>query len=218
MQASKAFGTLQRAVFDDRDLTIETKRKIYVACVLSVLLYGAECWIPLRRDKKKLNAFHHRCICIILGITNQQQWDQRITSLEVRRQWGDTATVVEMVATRRLEWLGHLARMSTTRTPRKCLFGWLPQPRPRGGPRKRWRYVVRSDLREREIDENEWMELATESRRGWRAAYHDVRPTGLHQNSIHDIQGFNQVLCETCGRSFRRERVIKRDTSVFWRD
>ena len=36
MQASKAFGTLRRAVFDDRDLTIETKRKIYVACVLSL--------------------------------------------------------------------------------------------------------------------------------------------------------------------------------------
>lgn len=107
--------------------------------------------------------------------------------------------------------------MSTTRTPCKCLFGWLPQPRPRGGPRKRWRDVVRSDLREREIDENEWMELATESRRGWRAAYHDVRPTGLHQNSIHDIQGFNQVLCETCGRSFRRESDKKRHKCILER-
>ena len=42
-QVSKAFGTLQRAVFVDRDLTTETKRKIYVACVLSILLYGSEC-------------------------------------------------------------------------------------------------------------------------------------------------------------------------------
>ena len=38
MQASKAFGCLRKAVFADRDLSLETKRKIYVACVFSVLL------------------------------------------------------------------------------------------------------------------------------------------------------------------------------------
>ena len=50
-----------------------TKRKLYNACVLSVLLYGAECWIPLRKHVRKLNTFHHRCIRIILGISNKQQ-------------------------------------------------------------------------------------------------------------------------------------------------
>ena len=142
-------------MFADRDPSLETKWKIYVACVLSVLLYGAECWTLLRRDQKKLNSFHHRCIRTILGITNRQQWKQHITSQEVRQRWGDSKTVTDMVALRRLEWLGHLARMNASRTPRKCLFGWLPQPRPRGGPRKRWRDVVKSDLRERGIDESE---------------------------------------------------------------
>ena len=47
-QASRAFGALRKAVFLDKDLTLATKRKIYRACVLSVLLYGAELWIPLR--------------------------------------------------------------------------------------------------------------------------------------------------------------------------
>ena len=45
-QASQAFGALRKAVFMDKDLTLKTKRKIYQACVLSVLLCGAECWIP----------------------------------------------------------------------------------------------------------------------------------------------------------------------------
>ena len=43
-QASQAFGALRKAVFMDKDLTLKTKRKIYQACVLPVLLYGAECW------------------------------------------------------------------------------------------------------------------------------------------------------------------------------
>ncbi len=58
-KASKAFGALRKAVFLDRNLSLQTKRKVYQACVLSVLLYGAECWIPLRRQVKKINTFHH---------------------------------------------------------------------------------------------------------------------------------------------------------------
>ena len=46
--ASRAFGALRRPIFEDPDLSITTKRYIYRACVLSVLLYGSECWVPLK--------------------------------------------------------------------------------------------------------------------------------------------------------------------------
>ena len=36
-QASKAFGALRKPVFLDRSLSLATKRKLYNACVLSVL-------------------------------------------------------------------------------------------------------------------------------------------------------------------------------------
>ena len=57
--AFKAFGALCQAVFRDKNLSITTKRRVYQACVLSVLLYGSECWVPLHRHLKRLNAFHH---------------------------------------------------------------------------------------------------------------------------------------------------------------
>ena len=41
-QAPKAFGALRKPVFLDHNLTTATKRKVYNACVLSVLLYGSE--------------------------------------------------------------------------------------------------------------------------------------------------------------------------------
>ena len=59
-QASRAFGALRKAVFIDKHLKISTKRIIYNACVLSVLFYGAECWVLLRKHDKKLKTFHHR--------------------------------------------------------------------------------------------------------------------------------------------------------------
>ena len=113
---------------------VTTKCKVYQACVLSVLLYGSECWTPL----KKLDSFHNRCIRTIMGISNKQQWEQHITSVEIRRKWGDPETATLKVKKRRLEWLGHVARMPDHRIPKVCLFSWLPQRRPRGGLRLRW--------------------------------------------------------------------------------
>ena len=73
--ASKAFGALCQAVFKDANLSNTTQRLVYQACVLSVLLYGGECWIPLKKYQKRLNIFHHCCIRTILGITCTQLWE-----------------------------------------------------------------------------------------------------------------------------------------------
>ena len=136
MSGSKAFGALRKSVFLDKSLSLVTKWRLYNACVLSVLLYGSECWIPLRKHEKKMNSFHHRCVRTILGISNRQQWSERITMQEVRRRWGDEELVAEKVRKRRLEWLGHVARMPNHRLPKTMLFGWLPQPRPKCGQDK----------------------------------------------------------------------------------
>ena len=64
---------------------------------MSVLLYGSECWTPPRKHIDKLNSFHHRCIKAILGVNNRQQREERITSAEVRRKWGEEEAVAEMV-------------------------------------------------------------------------------------------------------------------------
>ena len=164
--ASKAFWTLCCAVFNDSNLTITTKRKIYQACVLSILLYGCECWTPLRRHLNRLNAFHHRCIRTVLGITNRQQWELQITSTLTRDMWGDTDNVTNKIIKRRLEWLGHIACMPDHRTPKLALFGWLPQTRPPGGPRKQWRDQIRHDLKMVQVPEAEWCSEATSSREG----------------------------------------------------
>ena len=45
--ASRAFGALRHAVFNDSNLTITTKHKVYQSCILSVLLHVCECWTTL---------------------------------------------------------------------------------------------------------------------------------------------------------------------------
>ena len=67
--ASRAFGALRRPVFLNAHLSIMTKRLVFNACVLSLLLYGAECWVPLQQDVRHLSSFYLACIRSILGIS-----------------------------------------------------------------------------------------------------------------------------------------------------
>ena len=167
--ASKAFGALRKAVFDDENPSLSMKRKVYNASVLSVLLYGSEIWTLLRKHLKRLDGFHHKCT--MLRITNQQQWEQHITSESVREKWGDPETISSKVIKSRLEWLGHVARMPDYRIPKKILFGWLLKSRPAGGPRKQWHDHIRKDLKLVGVSESDCYYEATHSRNAWRAVY-----------------------------------------------
>ena len=91
---SRAFGSL-REVFLDRNLSIHTKRLLYNACVMSILLYGSECWCPLRRDLQRLDGFYHHCIRVVLCVSRQKQWDEHLSNYQLRTQWGDAALVSE---------------------------------------------------------------------------------------------------------------------------
>ena len=206
-RASRAFGCMRRAVFRDRNLNIKTKRMIFEACVVSVLLYGSECWTPLRRHLKKLDAFHHRCIRAILGVSRRQQWEQHLSSSALRWRWGDPEPLSTRLIRRRLEWLGHVARMPDHRIPKQVLFGWLPQPRPAGGPRRRWRDVVRKDLKAVGVSEDSWHEEASESRASWRATYRlgIEDSSSVQQPHTHPPPRHLLIHCDECGREFRRE-------------
>ena len=59
----KASGTFKEldAVWKNRYINSSTKRKFYNACVLSTLLYAAECWNLTERDETRLDAFDMRC-------------------------------------------------------------------------------------------------------------------------------------------------------------
>ena len=68
VQASRVFGSLCDSVFTASNLTLETKRMVYRSVVLGASLYGAETWAPTQELASKLDKFHRRCVCSILGV------------------------------------------------------------------------------------------------------------------------------------------------------
>ena len=222
-RASRAFGALCRPVFQDRSLSLRTKRMVYRAVVMGVLLYGAETWVNKRAATRKLESFNNKCLRRILGITRAQQRIGYITSAEVRRRFGVEEVLEDVVAAKRLRWAGHVARMDVCRLPKTLLFSWLPQKRPAHGTKLRWRDKVRKDLKHLGIEESSWFKKA-QDRGHWRAMCKEGLATcteerqrkgrayGRGPPSTTGTSEFTApvLVCPTCSRTFRR----RQDTSA----
>ena len=84
----------------------------------------------------------------------------------------------------------------------------LPHPCPHEGPR-RWRDIIRKDLKTINATEDKWYEDATLSRAGWRATdkaaieEETIRQYQSHRTTTQNCM--TQVECEICRYSFRRE-------------
>ena len=149
------------------ELDSGSKRRVYEATVLSVLLYGAETWSIKAESVRRLNGFHNHCIRTIMGVTKQQQWRERISSRQLAAEFGMEETMAEILMKHRLRWLGHLARMESHRMPKQLLFGELQKKRPSHGTKRRWRDVAAADIKSVSAGA-EWYHLA-QDRNVWAA-------------------------------------------------
>ena len=112
-KASKSFNSLCRVLWYQRKITIKNKIHIFKAVILPILLYACESWVPTVSHYNRLQSFVQRCLRIILGVSMRDN----VRNTVIRHQAG-MLTVESMIRERRLQWLGHLARMDQSRTPR----------------------------------------------------------------------------------------------------
>ena len=124
-RAARAFGCLRVPVFKNKDLSLATKKAVYRAVVLAVLLYGAETWVMKAVHTRRLNSFHNRCILTILGVTRYQQWNERLTSQSLSHKFGLQHSISDIIVEQRLRWLGHVGRMDEESFQIDCCLGSL---------------------------------------------------------------------------------------------
>ena len=94
----RASRALCRPVFCNGSLSRKTKRMVYRAAVLGVLLYGTETWATKRVSTQKVEAFNNRCLRRIMNISRAEQRAGYISSVQMRRNFGiDYSKEAEMV-------------------------------------------------------------------------------------------------------------------------
>jgi hypothetical protein len=82
--------------------------------------------------------------------------------------------IVRVVKSRRMRWVGHLARMEEGRGVYRVLVGKPEGKRPMGRPRRRWEENIKMDRQEVGGSCGDWIELARD-RDGWHALVGAVR-------------------------------------------
>jgi len=76
--------------------------------------------------------------------------------------------IVQVVTSRRMRWVGHVAHMGEGRGVHRVLVGKPEGKRPLGRPRHKWEDNIKTDLQEVGGGCGDWMELA-QDREKWRA-------------------------------------------------
>ena len=118
---------------------------MYSSCVVSKLLFSLECECTLQADKKRLDAFHCRCLRRIFKIP--VSWISRVPN-SIVYQMANSKPLSETLLFQQLVLFGKIAKLPDTDyirrltfqpssiTPTRCMY------RRRGRPRLAWQAVL----------------------------------------------------------------------------
>ena len=112
---------LLKNIWTARDLSIQTKIRLFNTNVKSVLLYGAETWRTTANTTKKIQTFINLCIRRILKIW----WPDTISNKVLWHRTKQKPAEIE-IRQRRWRWIGHTLRKPPTSTTRLVLK-WNPK-------------------------------------------------------------------------------------------
>ena len=160
--ASCAVGRLKDRVFKCRDLTTETKLKVYNQCVIPIIMYGSETWTLYRHHIKKLRTLQQRHLRFILNV----KWTDYVTNDEVLER-AKTEDIENILIRNRLRWLGHVVRMQDERPVKNLLYSELAEgTRKVGRPFLRFKDTMKDILKRGGVLDI-WKSVATD-RLEWR--------------------------------------------------
>jgi hypothetical protein len=125
------------------------------------------------REEHRLIVFENRVLRRIFGPKREEDGSWRKLHNDELHGLYSSPNIVRVTKSRRLRWVGHVARMGEGRGVYRVLVGRSESKRPLGRPRHRWDDSVKMDIRETGIDGANWIRLA-QDRVQWRAFVNTV--------------------------------------------
>ena len=100
------------------NLSRTIKLLLFLATVVSILLYGSETWSLTVADEKRLDGTYTRMLRQVLNIS----WKDKITNKEL---YGEAEKLSSIIQRRRLKLAGHVYRDENS--PARHLVTWIPK-------------------------------------------------------------------------------------------
>ena len=114
-----------------------------------VVLYGCETWLLTLREECRLRVFEYRVLSRIFGPKRgviTREW-RRLHNEELN-DLCSSPNIIQVIKSRRMKWVGHVARMGGRRGAYRVLVGKPEGKRPLGRPRYRWEDNIKMNLQE----------------------------------------------------------------------
>jgi hypothetical protein len=130
-----------------RLLSKNTKIRAYRTVVLPVVLYGCETWSVTLREEQRLRVFENRVLRRIFGPKGDKAtWEWRRLHNEGLNDLYSSPNIIRVIKSRRLRWVGHVARMGEESGAYRILVERPEGRRRLGRPRRRWEDNIKMDL------------------------------------------------------------------------
>jgi hypothetical protein len=164
-----------RSLLSSRLLSRKLKVKICKTIILPVVLYGCETWSLTLREEHRLRVFENRVLRRrIFGPTRDEvtgEW-RKLHNGELHNLYS-SPDIIKQIKSRRMRWVGHVARMGEGRNVYRVLVGKPEGKRPLERPRQRWEDGIKMDIGENGWGGVEWIHLA-QGRDHWQALVNAV--------------------------------------------
>jgi hypothetical protein len=163
-----------QALPSSRLLSKNLKIRIYKTIILPVVLYGCETWSLTLREEHRLSVFENRVLRRIFGQKRDEvtgEW-RKLHNEELRNLYS-LPSIIRIIKSKRIRWVGHVARMEAKRNAYRLLVEKPEGKRPLGRPRRRWVDNIRMDLGEVGWSDVDCFGLAQDRNR-WRALVNSV--------------------------------------------
>jgi hypothetical protein len=149
-------------------LSRNVKVKIYKTIILPVVLYGCETWSLMLKEENRLRVFENRVLRRIFRPKRDEvtgEW-RKLHNEELLNLYS-SPDIIRQVISRRMRWVGHVARMGEERKAYKVFVGKPEGKRLLGRPRRRWEDGIKTDLREISLGDVDWIRLAQDRNQWW---------------------------------------------------
>jgi hypothetical protein len=124
------------------------------------------------REEHKLRVFENR-VLRIFGPKREEDGSWKKLHNDELHSLYSSPNIVREIKSRRMRWVGQVARMGEGRGVYRVLVGSPEGKRPLGRPGRRWEDNIKLDVREIGIDGANWIQLA-QDRVQWRAFVNTV--------------------------------------------
>ena len=155
-------------------LSNNLKIKTYRTIILPVVFYGCETWSLTLKEERRLGVFENRGLRRIFGPKRDEitgEW-RKLHEEELVHLYS-SLNIVQVIKSRRMRWVGLIARIGEKRGVYRVLVGKPEGKRPLGRPRHKWEGSIKRDLQEAGCGAMDWIDLPQDRDR-WQALVNAV--------------------------------------------